>query len=88
MKSKFTSGLYMLAANVMLVNLLVALFATTYESVQENSENIWKLNRYDLVIEYWGKTPVSCTPFVIIEHIMLLFKKQLFCGLSGRFEKF
>lgn len=75
-------GLYMLAANVMLVNLLVALFATTYDSVQENSESIWKLNRYDLVIEYWGKTPISCTPLVMLEHFMLLIKRQLFCGLT------
>ena len=75
-------GLYMLAANVMLVNLLVALFATTYDSVQENSESIWKLNRYDLVIEYWGKTPLSCTPLVMLEHFMLLIKRQLFCGLT------
>ena len=78
-------GLYMLAANVML-NLLVALFATTYDSVQENSENIWKLNRYDLVLEYWGKTPLSCTPLVMFEHFMLLIKKQFFCGLTSREE--
>ena len=48
----------MMFANVLLVNLLVALFATTYERVQENSENIWKLNRYDLILEYWGKSPL------------------------------
>ncbi len=54
--TSFFMGIYMMFANVLLVNLLVALFATTYETVRENSENIWKLNRYDLVIEYWGKT--------------------------------
>ena len=48
----------MMFANVLLINLLVALFATTYERVQENSENIWKLNRYDLILEYWGKSPL------------------------------
>ena len=56
------------------------------DSVQENSENIWKLNRYDLVIEYWGKTPLSCTPFVMFEHFLLLIKKQFFCGLTSREE--
>merc|ERR1712048_412104 len=76
--NSFFLGVYMLAANIMLVNLLVALFATTYEKVQENSENIWKLNRYDLVIEYWGKGPLP-TPLVLIEHIFLLFKMLIFC---------
>ena len=32
--NSFFLGVYMLAANIMLVNLLVALFATTYEIVQ------------------------------------------------------
>ena len=97
--NSFFLGVYMLAANIMLVNLLVALFATTYEIVQvqyffnfkfdkiilkfiivfqENSEKIWKLNRYDLVIEYWGKGPIP-TPFVLIEHLFLLIKMIIFC---------
>ena len=56
----------MMFANVLLINLLVALFATTYERVQENSENIWKLNRYDLILEYWGKSP--------LRYIVAIFK--------------
>ena len=71
-------SIYLMVATVMVLNLLVALFATTYEDVmvshgcffdiafdfrckkifKEKSENIWKLNRYDLVLEYWGKTPL------------------------------
>lgn len=46
--------------------------------VQADSENIWKLNRYDLVLEYWGKTPLSCTPFMIVEHVLLLLKMCCF----------
>ena len=57
----------MMFANVLLINLLVALFATTYERVQENSENIWKLNRYDLILEYWGKSP--------LRNIVAIFKR-------------
>ena len=57
----------MMFANVLLINLLVALFATTYERVQENSENIWKLNRYDLILEYWGKSP--------LRYIVAIFKR-------------
>ena len=57
----------MMFANVLLINLLVALFATTYERVQEISENIWKLNRYDLILEYWGKSP--------LRYIVAIFKR-------------
>lgn len=71
-------SIYLMVATVMVLNLLVALFATTYEDVMEKSENIWKLNRYDLVLEYWGKTPLSCTPFMILEHILTLFRMCIF----------
>ena len=43
-----------------------------------DSENIWKLSRYDLVLEYWGKTPLSCTPFMMVEHIILLIRMCIF----------
>ena len=70
----------MMAANVMLINLLVALFATTYEQVQEDSDKIWKLNRFDLVMDYWGKDPIP-TPLILVYHVMLLIKYICFsCG--------
>ncbi|CAG5113795.1 Oidioi.mRNA.OKI2018_I69.chr2.g7885.t1.cds [Oikopleura dioica] len=62
-----------MAANVMLINLLVALFATTYEQVQEDSDKIWKLNRFDLVMDYWGKDPIP-TPLILVYHVLLLIK--------------
>ena len=70
----------MMVANVMLINLLVALFATTYETVQEDSDKIWKLNRFDLVMDYWGKDPIP-TPLILVYHVMLLIKYIFFsCG--------
>lgn len=78
--NSFFLGVYMMVANVMLINLLVALFATTYETVQEDSDKIWKLNRFDLVMDYWGKDPIP-TPLILVYHIMLLIKYACFsCG--------
>lgn len=56
----------MLVATIMLINLLVALFATTYENVKDKSDTIWKLNRYDLVMDYWNKGPLP-TPIVKVQ---------------------
>ena len=78
--NSFFLGVYMMVANVMLINLLVALFATTYEAVQEDSDKIWKLNRFDLVMDYWGKDPIP-TPLILVYHFMLFMKFLCFsCG--------
>ena len=60
-----------------LLTTIVELFNTLFK---ENSENIWKLNRYDLILEYWGKSPLSCTPFLLLEHFILIFKLCIFHG--------
>jgi hypothetical protein len=46
--------LYVLFAVVMILNLLVAMFATTYSRVRGDSSTIWKKQRYNLVIEYYN----------------------------------
>ena len=44
--------MYMVVANVLLINLLIAMFSSTFERVQENTDQIWKFQRYRLVFEY------------------------------------
>ena len=44
--------LYMLFAVIMLVNLLVAMFATTYSNITDKAEVIWKHQRYKFIIIY------------------------------------
>ena len=44
--------IYMVIANVLLLNLLIAMFSSTFERVQENTDQIWKFQRYRLVYEY------------------------------------
>ena len=76
-------GLYMLVANVMLVNLLVALFATTYENVQEDADQIWKLKRFDVVMEYLHKDPIP-TPIASIYHILKICKYFLYSLMASK----
>merc|ERR1711972_530616 len=58
--------LYMLFAVIMLVNLLVAMFATTYGNITEKAEVIWKHQRYELVMEYYNNPAKPITPPLIL----------------------
>eukprot|EP00794_Sanderia_malayensis_P009475 gene9475-10465_t len=67
-------ALYMLVANILLLNLLIAIFNNTYAEVQRNSERIWKFQRYDVIVQY-TKRPFFAPPFVIVNHVCLLCKR-------------
>ncbi|XP_078660979.1 transient receptor potential cation channel subfamily M member-like 2 isoform X2 [Branchiostoma floridae x Branchiostoma belcheri] len=66
-------GLYMLVTNVLLLNLLIAMFGYTFEKVQENTDKIWKFQRYDLIKEYSDRPPLA-PPVIIFSHLFLLFR--------------
>ncbi|CAH1241485.1 TRPM2 [Branchiostoma lanceolatum] len=66
-------GLYMLVTNVLLLNLLIAMFGYTFEKVQENTDKIWKFQRYDLIKEYSDRPPLA-PPVILFSHIFLLFR--------------
>ncbi|KAI8496650.1 Transient receptor putative cation channel sub M member 2 [Branchiostoma belcheri] len=66
-------GLYMLVTNVLLLNLLIAMFGYTFEKVQENTDKIWKFQRYDLIKEYSDRPPLA-PPIIIFSHLFLLFR--------------
>lgn len=57
---------YMMFAVIMLVNLLVAMFATTYSRITESSTEIWKYNRYELVMDFYNNPAKPCTPPLIL----------------------
>eukprot|EP00794_Sanderia_malayensis_P009473 gene9473-10461_t len=81
-------ALYMLVANILLLNLLIAVFNNTYSEVQTNSNKIWKFQRYHLIFEY-SRRPVLVPPFVMINHVISLCKhiyrkcKQKQCCRGG-----
>ena len=61
-------ALYMLIANVLLLNLLIALFSNTFTTIQANAEKYWKFQRYSLIREYYYR-PSFVPPFIIISHV-------------------
>lgn len=66
-------AIYLLIGNVMLLNLLIAIFTSVFEDVRENSKRIWKYEMYRLVEEYSQK-PGLAPPFVILEDAYRLAK--------------
>ena len=66
-------AIYLLIGNVMLLNLLIAIFTSVFEDVQENSKRLWKYEMYRLVEEYDQK-PGLAPPLVILEDIYRLTK--------------
>ncbi|CAC5378043.1 unnamed protein product [Mytilus coruscus] len=57
-------AVYLILTNILLVNLLIAMFSRTFDQVQDNSEMIWKFHRYALVKEYYYR-PMFPIPVVI-----------------------
>ena len=48
----FCLAIYLLVGNVMLLNLLIAIFTAVFEEVQDNAKEVWKYEMYRLVEEY------------------------------------
>uniref|UniRef100_A0A8C5T733 Transient receptor potential cation channel subfamily M member 2 n=1 Tax=Malurus cyaneus samueli TaxID=2593467 RepID=A0A8C5T733_9PASS len=51
--------LYLLFTNILLLNLLIAMFNYTFQQVQEHTDQIWKFQRHDLIEEYHGRPPAA-----------------------------
>ena len=49
------------------------LYSYTFERVQEDSDKVWKFQRYDLVSEYHGR-PVAAPPLIFIGHIIIFIR--------------
>lgn len=71
--TKVFLAIYLLAGNVMLLNLLIAIFTSVFEEVQENSNEVWKWEMYRLCAEYDGR-PGLAPPLTIIEDIFKIIK--------------
>ncbi|XP_078085377.1 transient receptor potential cation channel subfamily M member 2 [Mustelus asterias] len=65
--------LYLLFTNILLLNLLIAMFNYTFQLIQENTDKIWKFQRYPLIEEYYCRPPAP-PPFIVFSHIFLLIE--------------
>uniref|UniRef100_A0A7M5X419 Ion transport domain-containing protein n=1 Tax=Clytia hemisphaerica TaxID=252671 RepID=A0A7M5X419_9CNID len=75
-------AIYMLMTNILLLNLLIAIFNNTYEKVQENSDRLWKFKRYDVINEY-NDRPSFCPPFIVLAHIWFFVFFLFRCCCKG-----
>ncbi|KAK3766250.1 hypothetical protein RRG08_036888 [Elysia crispata] len=66
-------ALYMVLTNILLVNLLIAMFSYTFQTVQDNSTKVWRFYRISLVNEYFDR-PTLVPPIIVINHIWRLFR--------------
>lgn len=66
-------SIYLLIANILLINLLIAVFNNIFIEVNAVSHQVWMFQRFTVVMEYEQK-PILPPPFIIICHIWLLFK--------------
>ncbi|CAF3900565.1 unnamed protein product [Rotaria sp. Silwood2] len=79
-------GFHMLFINILLLNLLVAVFADSIGKVQANTEFYWRYQRYSFVREYFEHLPLSYPPLIIISHIILIILtiQNICCPKLGR----
>ncbi|XP_038639896.1 transient receptor potential cation channel subfamily M member 4-like [Scyliorhinus canicula] len=68
--------IFLLVANILLVNLLIAMFSYTFNKVQEKSDIYWKFQRYNLIVEYHQR-PALAPPFIILSHIHIFIKRNI-----------
>ncbi|XP_074649507.1 transient receptor potential cation channel subfamily M member-like 2 isoform X2 [Tubulanus polymorphus] len=66
-------AVYMILTNVLLLNLLIAMFSYTFQTVQDNSEKVWRFYRYSLIFEYFDR-PTLAAPLIIISHVTRFVK--------------
>ncbi|GAA6230191.1 transient receptor potential cation channel subfamily M member 2 isoform X2 [Lates japonicus] len=67
---------YLLFANILLLNLLIAIFNFTFQEVQDNTDRIWKFQRYELIKEYHSR-PAAPPPFIIFSHLYLFIRNMV-----------
>ncbi|KAM7407582.1 hypothetical protein PAMA_003348 [Pampus argenteus] len=79
--------IYLLFANILLLNLLIAIFNFTFQEVQDNTDRIWKFQRYELIKEYHSR-PAAPPPFIILSHFYLFIRNVVLCRPPMKCEEF
>lgn len=71
--SKVSLGLfvgYLVMVQILLLNLLIAIFSNTYSEIELEADKIWKFQRYWLVYDYVRRP----SPLTIIQYIYMIIK--------------
>ncbi|KAL5247829.1 hypothetical protein ACHWQZ_G019650 [Mnemiopsis leidyi] len=65
--------LYLLFVNVLLLNLLIAIFSNTYETIESEAAKIWKVQWCAVVVEFKHKQPLP-NPFSLIWYLVFTIR--------------
>ena len=65
--------IYLIFLNILLVNLLIAIFNNTYQLIESEANKIWKFDRYYLVFNFYSK-PRLPPPFTILSYFVILIR--------------
>ncbi|KAM4744784.1 transient receptor potential cation channel subfamily M member 1-like isoform 2-T2 [Anableps anableps] len=65
---------YLLVANILLVNLLIAVFNNTFFEVKSISNQVWKFQRYQLIMTFHDR-PILPPPLIVFPHIYIVLKR-------------
>ncbi|XP_060536582.1 transient receptor potential cation channel trpm isoform X2 [Cylas formicarius] len=71
--SPIIMSIYLLVANILLINLLIAVFNNIFNEVNSVAHQVWMFQRFTVVMEYEQK-PILPPPLIIFCHIFLLLK--------------
>ncbi|KAG5447154.1 Transient receptor putative cation channel sub M member 2 [Clonorchis sinensis] len=66
-------AIFVILTQVLLLNLLIAMFTSTYERIESSATGYWSLQRYQVICEFVDRS-VFPPPLIIIWHIYLLFR--------------
>nr|KAG5688387.1 hypothetical protein BaRGS_026655 [Batillaria attramentaria] len=67
-------AVYVLVTNVLLLNLLIAMFSYTFQKVQDNTDIHWHFQRFNLIFEYSAR-PCLPPPLIIFSYIRMAVDK-------------
>ncbi|XP_073517307.1 transient receptor potential cation channel subfamily M member 2-like isoform X2 [Phyllobates terribilis] len=77
--------LYLLLANILLLNLLIAMFSYTFAEIESHTDQVWKFQRFGLIKEY-NERPAAPPPLILLTHIYM-FLKYVICRRPTRSHK-
>uniref|UniRef100_A0AC35U1S2 LSDAT_euk domain-containing protein n=1 Tax=Rhabditophanes sp. KR3021 TaxID=114890 RepID=A0AC35U1S2_9BILA len=78
--------IFLLVANILLINMLIAIFNNIFIQTNAMSQQIWAFQRYSQVLEY-ENTPIIPPPFTTLIHLYLVCRAiilYLFCKLPDQ----
>lgn len=62
-------------------------FSFTFQEVQDNTDRIWKFQRYELIKEYHSR-PAAPPPFILLSHLYLFIRNIVLCRPPVRYREF